>query len=103
MKALLDRESLINLPSVAQWLQYAESTRRIMTEKYTHLSGAPLVTATVQENVLMQLENLRTHPSVAAALARGALRASPTRLRCPTGPGFELYILRDCRSIPVSR
>jgi carbonic anhydrase len=74
MKSLLDRQSVAHLPSVAQWLQHAESTRRIMAEKYQHLSGPQLLTATVQENVLMQLENLRTHPAVAAALARGALK-----------------------------
>lgn len=31
------------------------------------------MTATVEENVLVQLENLRTHPAVAAAVARGDL------------------------------
>ena len=31
--------------------------------------------ATVEENVLVQLENLRTHPSVAKAVATGELRA----------------------------
>jgi carbonic anhydrase len=88
MKALLDRESLHNVPTVAQWLQHAESTRRIMTEKYTHLSGPQLLTATVQENVLMQLENLRTHPAVASALARGAVRLHGWVYKFETGQVF---------------
>ena len=39
-----------------------------------HITGAiSRLTATVEENVLIQLQNLRTHPSVAAALARNEL------------------------------
>jgi carbonic anhydrase len=54
---------------------HAESTARIMKENYQHITeAAPRLTATVEENVLVQLENLRTHPSVAAALARDELK-----------------------------
>src|SRR5688572_29438801 len=62
MQGLLDRQSLERVPAVAQWLGHAESTRRIMQEKYPHLTGEARLTGTVQENVLVQLENLRTHP-----------------------------------------
>jgi carbonic anhydrase len=89
MSSLLNRQSTEKLPSVALWLQHAEATRRIMLEKYTHLQGNDLLTATVQENVLMQLENLRTHPAVAAAAARGAIRLHGWVYKFETGQVFS--------------
>ena len=75
MNGLLHPEQLGELPAVRQWLTHSEATARIMKENYQHITEAtPRLTATVEENVLVQLENLRTHPSVAAALARDALK-----------------------------
>jgi len=73
MNGLLNLDSLGELPAVRHWLTHAEATRRIAKENYEHLSGNALLTATIEENVLVQLENLRTHPAVAAALSRGKL------------------------------
>jgi carbonic anhydrase len=74
MAGLLHPEILQDLSSVSAWLQHAEATRRIIKENYTHITEERArVTATVEENVLVQLENLRTHPAVAAALAREEL------------------------------
>ena len=74
MSALLQSERLAELPALAAWLSHAEATRRIMKEKYQHLTGNLLVTATVEENVLVQLENLRTHPVLSAGIAREVLK-----------------------------
>jgi carbonic anhydrase len=75
MTALLQPQAVENLPAVRSWLGYAESTARIIKENYGHLQDPQArLTAAVEENVLVQLENLRTHPSVAAALARGQLK-----------------------------
>jgi carbonic anhydrase len=101
MKALLDRQSISHLPSVAQWLQHAESTRRVIAEKYAHLSGPQLLGATVQENVLMQLENLRTHPAVAAAQARGALKLHGWVYKFETGQVFG-YDAREGEFLPIA-
>lgn len=73
LKALLQPASLESLPLVKDWLKHAESTRRIIKENYTDLKGEALLATTVQEHVLMQIENLQTHPSVAAKLQRGGL------------------------------
>src|SRR5687767_9972778 len=62
MKALLHPEKVTHLPSVASWLSHAETTRRIMLENYAHLEGDELLTATVEENVLVQIEHLETLP-----------------------------------------
>jgi carbonic anhydrase len=89
MKGLLDLDGLGELPTVRSWLGHAESTRRVMRENYTQLNGAALVTATVQENVLAQLENLRTHPAVAARIARGALKLHGWVYKIETGEVFS--------------
>lgn len=73
MEAILDPSTVADHPAVSSWLNHAESTRRIIRENYPHLRDAALLTATVEENVLVQIENLRTHPSVAARLAGGQL------------------------------
>ncbi len=75
MSALLDPSEVANMPAVKAWMAFAESTARIVKENYSHLEDPEKrLTITVEENVLVQLENLRTHPSVAAALARGDLK-----------------------------
>lgn len=74
MKGLLHPEYLAEMPAVAEWLRNAEATRRIMRSKYAALSGEALLEATIEENVLMQIENLQTHPAVAVALASGQLK-----------------------------
>ena len=89
MKGLLDLDGLNELPTVRGWLGHAESTRRVIRENYGHLQGPALVTATVQENVLAQLENLRTHPAVAARVARGALHLHGWVYKIETGEVFS--------------
>ncbi len=74
IKALIQPELLAEMPIVATWLENAETTRRIMRSNYKHLSGEDLLEVLVAENVLVQIEHLRTQPAVAAALARGKLR-----------------------------
>jgi carbonic anhydrase len=73
MKGLLHPEDVATLPAVASWLKQAEATRRIIGENYADTPEEEKLTATVKENVLVQLENLRTHPAVASALQRGDL------------------------------
>jgi carbonic anhydrase len=73
MKALLHPEKLSGVPQVAKWLAHAEPTRRLVEENYAHLDEADRTTVMAEENVLLQIENLRTHPAVRAKLARGEL------------------------------
>jgi hypothetical protein len=63
MKALLHPEKLQDLPAVKAWLQLAETTVRIMKDHYGHLKGDELFASTIRENVLVQLDHLRTHPA----------------------------------------
>ena len=60
-------------PLMVKTLRHGERTRHIMAEHYGHLIGDRLLAAAIEENVLVQLENLRTIPAVASRLARGDL------------------------------
>jgi carbonic anhydrase len=89
MNALLHKESVSELPAVRNWLGHAESTARIIKENYGHITDSDaLLTATVEENVLVQLENVRTHPSVAAALGRDQLKLHAWVYKFETGQVF---------------
>ena len=74
MKALFDEKSLEGLPSAKAWFSHAESTRRIVRQKYKDVSPEDFAIAAIEENVLVQMNNLSTHPSVAARLSSGELR-----------------------------
>ena len=73
MRALLSPQSVAHMPAVSAWLRHAESARFTVQENHAHASGADLVNAMIEQNVLAQLDNLRTHPAVAARLAKGQL------------------------------
>lgn len=88
MKALLEPELLDEMPIVRTWLDYAAATRRIMRTTYGHLSGDELLEVIVAENVLVQIEHLRTQPAVAAALSSGKLRLHAWVYTIETGAVF---------------
>lgn len=88
MKGLLEPAALKDLPAMTSWLSHAEATRRIVREKYTDRTNSALLTTTVEENVLVQLENLRTHPTVAAGIARGRLKLHGWVYKFETGEVF---------------
>jgi carbonic anhydrase len=73
MDAVHHPEKLGALPAMSAWLKHAETTRRIVTENYDSVDEASRLAATIQENVLVQLEHLRTHPAVAARLATSSM------------------------------
>ena len=67
MQGLLHPGSLVSLPSVKAYLGHAEFTRRTVEENSAHLTDPDQrLTLTVEESVLVQLESLKTRPSVAA-------------------------------------
>jgi carbonic anhydrase len=70
MKALLNPEEVSDLPAFREWVGQAETTRRLMHEHYTDLTGNDRLIKTTQENVRSQLDHLRTHPSVALLLRK---------------------------------
>ena len=86
MSGLLTPDAIQSLPAVKAYLEHAESTRRIMDENYAEITDfEKRLDLTVEENVLVQLDNLRTHPTVAAALGRKKLELHGWVYRFETG------------------
>jgi carbonic anhydrase len=73
MHGVLRPENVSDMPTVSSWLHHGDAARRIAKENYPNLSEAKMLEVLTAENVVAQVENLRTHPSVAARLARGQM------------------------------
>ncbi|KIF05747.1 carbonate dehydratase [Streptomyces sp. RSD-27] len=78
MTALAEGHDLSGAPAVAGWLRHAGPSR-------TRTTAPGDVPALVRQNVLAQLANLATHPSVARALAEGGLALHGWVYDIPTG------------------
>jgi carbonic anhydrase len=102
MTALLDPTPVVNMPAVAAWLAHAETTRRIVTDVYKDRPPEARLYLAVQENVLCQLENLRTHPAVAVGLARGQLHLHAWVFQIDTGE-VTAYDPEKGQYVPISR
>ncbi len=68
MKGLMYPEKVASMPAVAAWLRHADRARFVVQENYKDLSEAERLNAITEENVIAQLDNLRTHPSVASRM-----------------------------------
>ena len=73
MKAFLNPGALDDMPNVAAWLRHSHAAHSVVCQAYPKLEDKQAVRALALENVVAQLNHLRTHPSVAAELARGRL------------------------------
>ena len=76
MKALLKPESTDGMPTVKSWLRNGKAALHIAESVHSKESGRELLSVLTEQNVLMQLAHLKTHPSVAGAIARGELTVS---------------------------
>ena len=77
MKALLDPESMDSMPTVKTWLRNAQAALSV-ADSLAVPGEKPMerLRRLTEENVLLQLQHLRTHPSVAGAMAREELSIS---------------------------
>ncbi|MEN5015628.1 carbonic anhydrase [Erwinia sp. Eh17-17] len=73
MKAIATCQCLDAMPAVGHWLKFSDAAKAVV-EKKTYASEEEKVNAMVQENVIAQLNNIKTHPSVAVGLRNNALR-----------------------------
>jgi carbonic anhydrase len=77
MKGLLDPEGLEAMPTVKSWLRNAQAAlsvaRSLAEPEEKH---GDLMRRLTEENVLLQMQHVRTHPSVAGAMAREELTIS---------------------------
>lgn len=102
IKGLLYPSELEKLPAMARWLRFADATKRIVEDVYDGtLSAADKLNIATQENVLVQLESLRTHPAVAVRLAKGELNLHGWTYKMQTGEVFS-YNPDEGQFLPVS-
>jgi carbonic anhydrase len=77
MKALLHPESTASMPTVTSWLTNAKAALAVSQGLHTKAewrrNELELLT---EQNVLLQMQHLRTHPAVASAIALGELTIS---------------------------
>jgi carbonic anhydrase len=96
MKALLDPGSVAKMPTVQKWLHNAHAALAAADVLYTRDvqtgSDRSLLEELTEQNVLLQLQHLKTHPSVARSIAAGELTVSGWVYEIGSG---EVRIVRD--------
>ncbi len=72
IKASLNKRSVAHLPAAGRWLRFIESARQYLPPGSD--PSDPELVELIHANVLAQVENLKTHPAVIAALAEKRLQ-----------------------------
>lgn len=70
MAALIGKVNLDGLPCVKSWLGHAQATKKRIESMGSNCNLCNVI----EENVLVQADNLRTHPSASAALSSGQVK-----------------------------
>jgi carbonic anhydrase len=76
MKALLNPAQVAKLPTVRSWLRNAEAALSVTEALRQDKGEAVGLEELIEQNVLLQLNHLKTHPSIAGKLALGKLGLS---------------------------
>ena len=113
MKAVLSGQKHETMPTVDAWLSHADPARQMIRRQFAS-SGSTgpveprseteqleLLRALTRANVIAQLKNLQTHPSVAAGLAEGRLSIYGWVYEIHTGQ-IQSYDGQQGRFFPLS-
>lgn len=73
MRAVLNPGSLEKMPTVKAWLRHSEVAKTVVEDNCSCANEHESMKVLTEENVISQLQHLRTHPSVASRLAAGQL------------------------------
>jgi carbonic anhydrase len=77
MKGLLDPGSVRSMPTVENWLKNAHAALSVARALYEpETARDDFIKLLTEQNVLLQMQHLRTHPAVAGAMAREELTIS---------------------------
>ena len=74
MKGAMNRAGLTNLPHVREWLGYSQGAVDIVEAMGADLDPDAKMRMLLEQNVILQLQHLKTHPTVAVALAQKAVQ-----------------------------
>ena len=71
MKGLLHPEQVQGMPAVQEWMRHASEARHRMLRDHHDAGEEEKLRLITEYNVLAQIENLKSHPSVHARFTRG--------------------------------
>ena len=74
MKGAMNPAGLDSLPHVREWLGYSKAAVDVVNELGKDADDATRMKMLLEQNVILQLAHLRTHPTVAVRLAKGDLQ-----------------------------
>ncbi|MCB1749716.1 MAG: carbonic anhydrase [Gammaproteobacteria bacterium] len=74
LRGAMHPEQLGHLPHVSEWLGYTRAALQTVEQLGAGLDEAARMQMLIEQNVLMQMRHIQTHPYVAARLAVGKLR-----------------------------
>lgn len=101
MKGAMNPDSLGDLAHVREWLSYTRAAVQIVERLAADQSDEDKMTMLLEQNIIMQLRHLKTHPSVAARLAVGSLQLHGWVYDIKTGH-VEAYDEKEDRFFPVN-
>ncbi len=71
MKAVIHPEKVQHLRAVSHWIRHAERASAVARELHVEEENGEFLDRVIEENVIAQLDNLMTHPCVAAKVTAG--------------------------------
>jgi carbonic anhydrase len=109
MEALQRPGSMDDMPNVAAWLRHSHAAQRVVRSCYPDLDDEERLRVLSLENIVCQLSHLRTHPSVAAGIARGKIALHGWFVDIHSGSILALdgekgsfALVRDSSPLPVA-
>jgi carbonic anhydrase len=99
MAGLLNPEQLRGMPRVAEWLQHAAVVRESLAAA-GQIDAPDALERAVEANVIVQLDHLRTHPSVAEALRAGKVQLHGWVYHIATGE-VTAYDAKQQQFVPI--
>lgn len=100
MHGLLHPERVQKLPNVSNWLSYGARARAVVDEICEGQTDEEKVMELARQNVLAQMDNLRTHPSVAAAIVKRGLQLHSCVYYIEQGE-IHVWSITENRFIPL--
>jgi carbonic anhydrase len=101
IQGLLKPEAVASMPAVAGWLAHAQGVLADLPPVSEALPAEKRLELAIQKNVLLQMEHLKGHPAVRAALDAGALRLHGWVYHFATG-NVDVYDPLMGRFVPLS-
>ena len=90
MKGLLHPESVGHLPAVRDWMRHAKGARERVLREWAEATEKEKLQRLTEYNVMLQIENLKTHPSVGVRLQAGDLEIRGWVYDIASGSGWRL-------------